>query len=295
MSTASRWSPPPSLVDSGRVTETENGTGWAFVPRALPPLFDLADVNRFLIETVQALRHYSLEMTGCGPERACEWFFSCDDDDINRSEVVRQGREPWRNRSKEHELYIQAVRRDRAPLATLINSVGLAAIHRELVDDGEPMTQRFFHPGQLRRGPGVLTRNNGEIEVVHPPCEQIERLLAEIASYLEATRRDHIHPLLVAAALHYQIVAIHPFADGNGRVARFLAELCLLQAGVVSPALPLTLIFRRHYAGYLARLAGVTLKEDWNKWIRFFCAAIAQEVAEAIKRTHSASAPVAMG
>jgi len=40
-----------------------------------------------------------------------------------------------------------------------------------------------------------------------------------------------LHPIELAAALHQRFVFIHPFVDGNGRVARLLMNLALLRNG----------------------------------------------------------------
>lgn len=46
----------------------------------------------------------------------------------------------------------------------------------------------------------------------------------------ESTLRN-VHPVEIAALMHYKLVAIHPFVDGNGRTARLLMNLILMQAG----------------------------------------------------------------
>ena len=48
---------------------------------------------------------------------------------------------------------------------------------------------------------------------------------------------DGIHPVIIAAYLHDELVRIHPFIDGNGRVCRLLMNLYLLQHGYTIVAL----------------------------------------------------------
>lgn len=52
-----------------------------------------------------------------------------------------------------------------------------------------------------------------------------------IPAMLTLASRPGIHPALQAAELHYNLVAIHPFADGNGRTARLLMNYYLLRNG----------------------------------------------------------------
>lgn len=60
---------------------------------------------------------------------------------------------------------------------------------------------------------------------IPPSREKFEWLLPEM---LTLASRSDIHPLLQSAELHYNLVAIHPFHDGNGRTARLLMNDHLL-------------------------------------------------------------------
>ena len=50
--------------------------------------------------------------------------------------------------------------------------------------------------------------------------------------------RAQYHPIEFAALLHLNLVTIHPFFDGNGRTARLLMNLALLQAGYIITIIP---------------------------------------------------------
>ncbi len=72
--------------------------------------------------------------------------------------------------------------------------------------------------------PGVLfavyDSNTGNPDYIPPEYCDIPGLLDELVEYVNTTDD---HPLIVAAVVHYQIVTIHPFEDGNGRTARLLS------------------------------------------------------------------------
>lgn len=68
-------------------------------------------------------------------------------------------------------------------------------------------------------------------ETIHfeaPPCERIP---AEMAAFLEWWRssRGNVEGLLRAAVAHFRFVTIHPFEDGNGRLARALTDMAMAQ------------------------------------------------------------------
>ena len=61
--------------------------------------------------------------------------------------------------------------------------------------------------------------------------------------------RKKFHPVEFAAIIHKELVMIHPFIDGNGRAARLLMNLALLQAGYPIAVIPPVL--RREYLNSL--------------------------------------------
>ena len=72
--------------------------------------------------------------------------------------------------------------------------------------------------------PGVLfavyDSKTGNTDYIPPEYCDIPGLLDELIEYVNTTDD---HPLIVAAVVHYQLVTIHPFEDGNGRTARLLS------------------------------------------------------------------------
>lgn len=61
-----------------------------------------------------------------------------------------------------------------------------------------------------------------------PSASQVGKLLTDLLDWLNKTaKKDGIHPILIAGIFHLEFVSIHPFTDGNGRVARLLTQLLL--------------------------------------------------------------------
>lgn len=70
----------------------------------------------------------------------------------------------------------------------------------------------------------VYDSETGLPEYIPPKHTDIPVLLNELVEYVNTTDD---HPLIVAAIVHYQLVTIHPFEDGNGRTARLLSGYIL--------------------------------------------------------------------
>ena len=64
---------------------------------------------------------------------------------------------------------------------------------------------------------------------VMPNYLKVPDLMAAFAGWLKAENSDH--PAKIAADAHFKLVSIHPFVDGNGRTARLLMNLLLMQSG----------------------------------------------------------------
>ena len=90
------------------------------------------------------------------------------------------------------------------------------------------------HPGLWRPGP-IYVRDEQKGEVVYegPDAEVLPHLMDELISDLNRTTGA---PVIVRAAMgHLNLVMIHPFSDGNGRMARCLQTLILAREGILEP------------------------------------------------------------
>ena len=76
--------------------------------------------------------------------------------------------------------------------------------------------------------PGVLfavyDTQTGNPDYIPPEYSDVPSLLDELVEYVNTTDD---HPLIIAATVHYQLVTIHPFEDGNGRTARLISGYIL--------------------------------------------------------------------
>jgi Fic family protein len=88
-------------------------------------------------------------------------------------------------------------------------------------------------PGLWRTGPISVTGAGGRIAYRGPEADAVPDLMAEATDWLEHGDLDA--PAVVRAAMaHLHVAAIHPFRDGNGRVARIAQSLVLARDGLVS-------------------------------------------------------------
>jgi len=74
-------------------------------------------------------------------------------------------------------------------------------------------------------------------EYVPPPAEEVPAMIKALADELTG-KWDSEHPVLLTAYAHQRFVDIHPFEDGNGRTARLLMNLVLINRGYQIVSIP---------------------------------------------------------
>lgn len=143
------------------------------------------------------------------------------------------------------------------------------------------------NPGQWRPG-DVYVRSEASGEVVYegPPSDEVPDLIAETVVDLR-----HEGPVLVKAAMaHLNLVLIHPFSDGNGRMARCLQTLILARDRMLAPVFSsIEEYLGRNTGAYYEILAEVGAgswlpERDARPWIHFCLTAHYRQVRTMLRR-----------
>ena len=119
---------------------------------------------------------------------------------------------------------------------------------------------------------------------VPPPVDDMRDALDLFEKYLHSN--SDLPPLVRMALVHYHFEAIHPFADGNGRIGRLLVTLLLQTERLLpQPLLYLSAYFEEHRDTYYHLLLNVSQRGEWRAWIEFFLEAVEYQSRDAIKRS----------
>lgn len=84
--------------------------------------------------------------------------------------------------------------------------------------------------GDYKKQPNSPTQTDGKLHEYCPP-EQTASEMDNLIQLHESHVQKKVSPIVEAAWLHHRFSQIHPFQDGNGRIARALASLILIKAG----------------------------------------------------------------
>ncbi len=128
-------------------------------------------------------------------------------------------------------------------------------------------------PGRWRESGVQVTDGFGGVAYEGPPADRVPGLMQALVDQLNEA--DGAPPLVRAAMAHVNLVKIHPFRDGNGRMARCLQTLVLARAGIGAPAFAsIEEYLGRHTQDYyraLERAGGPDWdpSRDTTPWVRF--------------------------
>lgn len=145
---------------------------------------------------------------------------------------------------------------------SLIKKLHRIVVHKILAEDqaGEYRTKQ------------VIIRNSqtGEVTFRPPPAIEVQFLMREFTYWLNRQEKDSIHPVLKAGIVHHELVRIHPFIDGNGRIARTMATLILLLGGYdIRRFFSLEEYYDRDALTYYTNLQKAS-SGDLSSWLEYF-------------------------
>jgi Fic family protein len=171
----------------------------------------------------------------------------------------------------------------------------IRTLHKTLLRDdytvyrnlpGGLTTGYTIHAGMYKTRPNsVITRYGDHFEYASP--EETPSLMADLVDwYNEAERSGGFTPVELAAIFHYRYIRIHPFEDGNGRIARLMVNYILTRHGY-----PMIVVRSRKKEAYLEALHRTDLtvgatpslgahasKRDIQQFLTYFTHLFVEEV-----------------
>lgn len=271
---------------SGTLIPTSNGQQ-AFLPNPLPPVIDYAALAVPLSRTMQAIG----ELTAAGRgmtnpmlvirplqrreaimSSAMEGTFTTADQlalaeadtafptDASTLEVLNYMRAFNAAEIMRHDL----------PISNRM----IKEIHRILLTQTASGRGGNKKPGEFKDQQNYIGGADRRIEnarFIPPPPAQTEMAMAALEKFINREDKQAIPAIIEAALIHYQFEAIHPFADGNGRVGRILIPIHLLNAGILeAPLLYLSPAVEGRRSDYGDLMLDVSRRGEWTAWIAFF-------------------------
>ena len=218
----------------------------------------------------EALRSSSLEGTYVTPKELL--LFELD----KKGKDEKDSRDAWR----EVHNYYRALKigYDRINKENVIRPELIMDLHKILMTGTRGQDK---NPGQFRSGQVYI---GSERRYNPPPSEEIAAGMTSLQEYLD-NEVVQVDPLIRAFVVHYQFEAIHPFADGNGRIGRLMLSLYIFRWLKLSlPWLYLSEYFENHRREYIEKMFRISTDGDWNEWLAFCLRGVIEEAETAANR-----------
>ena len=140
------------------------------------------------------------------------------------------------------------------------------------------------NPGHFRTGNEGVEDENGNVVFVAPPPEMVDGLMNNLLSWIK-NNKDIINPLVLSSIFHYEFVFIHPFRDGNGRMARFWQTAILGKWNKLFYYLPIENHIKDHQDDYYKAISQSHIDGRSNSFVVFILKMIDSSLEELIKNT----------
>ena len=136
--------------------------------------------------------------------------------------------------------------------------------------------------GAFRMGEeGVF--NGDQCIFMAPPAKFVDSLMEDLFSWMKRSKAE-VHPLILSAIFHYEFVFIHPFADGNGRMARLWHTALLSKWKPIFEYIPLESQIEKFQNEYYEAIAVCHNEGRSNTFIEFMLGQIDHVLDELTKQ-----------
>lgn len=281
---------------SGELVKTMEDA-WAFIPAPLPPAVNMAEIALNLAQAMNAIGELKgaakrltnpyllvqpLQRREALTSSAMEGTYTTVDALIlDEAGITHSSTDDTREVSN----YIRAMRHATTTLASLpLSGRLIKEAHAILLSGLSSARGSNKLPGQYKRNQNMIGgRDIRTARYVPPPPGDTDEAMGHLEAYINRADSNSGERLIDLALVHYQFEAIHPFADGNGRIGRMLITLMAMQNGLLdAPILYLSPRLENHKDEYIDLMHNVSTRSEWSPWINFFLRHLEEACNDAI-------------
>jgi len=122
-----------------------------------------------------------------------------------------------------------------------------------------------------------------------PPPDMVPKLIDRLFDWMEKAKTT-IHPLVLSAVFHYEFVFIHPFSDGNGRMARLWHTVLLYNWRNVFEYIPLESQIEKYQSEYYDAISKCNSVGNSDSFIEFMLSMIDKVLDEVLEQIAKSNA-----
>ena len=151
----------------------------------------------------------------------------------------------------------------------IITKNTILSVHKDLTKD---LLKNPEYEGKFRDTRVFIGNlHTKKINYIPPDAYKVPGLIDELLDWLNNST-DEMYPVIIAGILHYELVRIHPFIDGNGRTSRLMATLILsIHKFNIDNYFTLDEYYNQDRQAYVDALKSADKIHDLTNWLEYFC------------------------
>lgn len=204
--------------------------------------------------------------------RSSHYSTSIEGNPLNLDEVktlINNNQEPTTKAEQEVLNYFNVLNQLDRYSDKVITKNTILSIHKELTKGllSNPENEGKFRDTRVFIG----NLHTQKINYMPPDAYKVPGLVDELLDWLNNSTNE-MYPVIIAGILHYELVRIHPFVDGNGRTSRLMATLILsIHKFNIDSYFTLDEYYNRDRQAYVDALNSADKNHDLTNWLEYFC------------------------
>lgn len=154
---------------------------------------------------------------------------------------------------------------------------------KDFIEVHNLMMKYFDEDNGSYRNHGEGVEKNGKVIYMAPESVLVPSLMKNLFEFIN---NSEMNIILLSAIFHYYFVAIHPFSDGNGRLARYWVSLMLIKYNKNFEFIPIEEEMYLNHEEYYSSIAECHNNGNANVFIRFILKSIASSLDKIIKNSN---------
>ncbi|MBU0951449.1 MAG: Fic family protein [Elusimicrobia bacterium] len=205
--------------------------------------------------------------------------------------ALAQGKPEMRNLSSTERAvvnYLSALSYIQKESGSLISHDLIYRLHKIIA---EGASEKGTTPGKYRNVQNYVVNGLGQVIYKPPTPKDVSKLMNSFVKYVNIEAEEYL-PIISSGIVHYNFVSIHPFVDGNGRLARLLGTWELIRRKFDTEHIfSIDDIIYEHKAAYYSALQSVqgaqyskSTDKDLTPWLEFYLEVMAESLTCAWQR-----------
>ena len=207
--------------------------------------------------------------------RSSHYSTSIEGNPLNLDEVetlIKNNQEPTTKAEQEVLNYFNVLNHLDQYSDEIITCDTILSVHKDLTKD---LLRNPEYEGKFRDTRVFIGNlHTQEINYMPPDAYKVPGLVDNLLDWLNNST-DEMYPVIIAGILHYELVRIHPFVDGNGRTSRLMATLILsVHKFNVNNYFTLDEYYNQDRQAYVDALNSADKNQDLTNWMEYFCGGV---------------------